>query len=115
GNHAPLRGYWQCGKQRHSTNPPTPLPVGERPTSRASEMSGEGSSCSNPAPHPVCSLRSQTTLSPSGERVRKAGWINAFTFLTASSREAEPSVVDRSPSDRDNAPNPAASRASRPL
>src|SRR6185312_16756473 len=64
GNHAPLRGYWQCGKQRHSTNPPPPLPVGERPTSRASEMSGEGSCCPDLAPHPVCSLRSQTTLSP---------------------------------------------------
>src|SRR6185312_2300548 len=44
---------------------PTPLPVGERPTSRVSEMSGEGS-YANSAPHPVCSLRSQTTLSPTG-------------------------------------------------
>src|SRR6185437_3465442 len=45
---------------------PTPLPVGERPQFRASEIAGEGSCFKYSAPHPVCSLRSQTTLSPAG-------------------------------------------------
>src|SRR6185312_4540046 len=49
-----------------------PLPAGERPPSRASEMAGEGSCNSNQAPHPVCSLRSQTTLSPTGRGSEKA-------------------------------------------
>src|SRR6185312_6252963 len=34
---------------RHRANQPPPLPAGERPTSRASEMSGEGSCCTNSA------------------------------------------------------------------
>src|SRR6185437_11598860 len=54
------------GQQSNDVEPttPTPLPVGERPPSRASEMPGEGSCHANSTPHPVCSLRSQTTLSP---------------------------------------------------
>src|SRR6185312_17022431 len=55
----------QISNDREPTSP-TPLPSGERPQSRASEIAGEGSCYTNSAPHPVFSLRSQTTLSPAG-------------------------------------------------
>ncbi|HXD86673.1 MAG TPA: beta-ketoacyl synthase N-terminal-like domain-containing protein, partial [Urbifossiella sp.] len=66
---------------------PTPLPVGERPPSRASEMAGEGSCYTDSAPHPVCSLRSQTTLSPAGRGSENAASFDVIGYLTAKSRE----------------------------
>src|SRR6185312_12206088 len=74
------------GQEGNNIEPasPTPLPAGERPPSRDSEMAGEGSCYADITPHPVCSLRSQTTLSPTGRGLEKAAFFDVIRYLTIS-------------------------------